>query len=141
VSATYERTLPNDVRALGEAARDVRATLARAGVDEETVYAADLALEELVGNTIRYGYPEGGEHSIRVELRVEGEEVHLTIEDDARPFDPTAQPEPPRSASLANASRGGRGIPMVRRMVGDMRYQRTRDGNRLALVLPRKRKA
>lgn len=138
MSARREWTLPNELAALAATARAVRAHLEQAGLDAERVHALDLALEELVGNTIRYGYPDGGRHAIRIALELDEREVRLTLRDDARPFDPTAQPEPAPPASLAAAPAGGRGIRMVRRLIADMRYRRERAGNTLVLVLPRR---
>ena len=134
-----ERRLRNDLGELPAVARDLGAELLAAGVEESLRYAVDLALEELIGNTIRYGYEDHDVHEIRIQLELSADEVRLTIEDDARAFDPTRAPEPPRPSSLAEAPPGGRGIRMVRRMIGDMRYQRAPGGNRLALILPRKR--
>ncbi len=139
VSHRLERTLLNDLRELPGMARDVRAYLLAAGIDQPLRYAVDLALEELVSNTIRYGYGDVDQHEIRVQVTLTDDEVRVTIEDDAAPFDPTRMPEPPRPTSLADAPAGGRGILMVRRMIDDMRYQRADGRNTLTLVLPRKR--
>jgi len=138
VDARLDRTLRNDLGELAAVARDVRAWLQQAGVAEPLSHAVDLALEELVGNTIRYGYDDGDVHRIRVQLELTADELRLTLEDDGRPFDPTRAPEPPRPRSLSEAPPGGRGIPMVRRLFHDMRYQRAPGANRLALSLPRR---
>jgi len=117
-----------------EAARDrVRAHLERAGVDETALYAIDLALEELAGNTIRYGKAE----TIRVDLAIEPSTVCLSIVDDGRSFDPTRHPEPVPVKRLADAPVGGRGIPLVRRFVRAMRYGRDGGRNRLEIEIPR----
>lgn len=139
MSLHLERNLRNDLRELPALASEVGAQLLAAGVEEPLRYAVDLALEELLSNTIRYGYEDGDEHRIRIEVALSDEELRVTIADDARPFDPTKAPEPPRPASLADTPLGGRGILMVRRMIADMRYRRDECGNTLALVLPRKR--
>lgn len=117
-----------------ERARDrVRAHLEAAGVDETALYAVDLALEELGGNTIRYGKPG----TIRVEVAVEASTVRVTIADDGPPFDPTRHPEPVRARSLAEAPIGGRGISLVRRFARAMRYRRDSGGNRLEVDVSR----
>ncbi len=137
MTGVLERSLANDFAALSGVAGEVRAHLARHGVEERLVHAVDLALEELVGNTIRYGYDDGTAHRIRVRVSVAAEIVQVTIEDDARPFDPTRQPEPLPARSLQAAPTGGRGIAMVRRLVADMRYRRADGRNALELNLPR----
>jgi len=78
------------------AARDrVRSHLEQRGVDEAAVYAADLALEELAGNTLRYGYDEVGAGSLRIGVGIDRTSVHVSISDDARPFDPIRWPTRP----------------------------------------------
>ena len=134
----FERTLRNDFDELGDAARAVCAELQRFGVEPEIVHAVDLALEELVSNTIRHGCSEGNEHEIRISVVVEPHEVRVTLRDDALPFDPTRAGEPPRPTTIADTPLGGRGISMVRRLIRDMRYRRAGNENALELVLPRR---
>jgi anti-sigma regulatory factor (Ser/Thr protein kinase) len=136
-AAVLERRLRNDFAALAVVAGEVRAHLGRHGVGERLTHAVDLALEELVGNTIRYGYDDSEAHEIRVRVSVAAPCVQVTIEDDARPFDPTRVAAPPPAASLPDAPAGGRGIAMVRRLIEDMRYRREGGLNALELRLPR----
>ncbi len=132
---------PSDARSLAAARESVRRHLAEAGVDETAAYAVDLALEELAGNALRYGYDAGARGTIQVEIAVAPHAVAMSIADDARPFDPTTHPEPKRAGSLENAPTGGRGISMVRRVVRGMRYERTSDGNRVDLDVARDARA
>lgn len=106
-------------------------------VDSEARDAVDLALEELVGNTIRYGFEDGALHLIAVRIDVRPDALSVVLADDARPFDPTRHPEPPGAASLAEAPVGGRGIAMVRRVVRSWSYRREGGVNRLELEIVR----
>lgn len=139
MARAFERILRNDLGELPAAAQDVREHLVRARVEKHLTHAIDVALEELLGNTIRYGYDDGQEHEIRIEVVVADPEVKVTLTDDARPFDPTQVPEPARPGSLAEAPTGGLGILMVRRLVQDMRYRRAGNVNTLELILSRAR--
>lgn len=121
--------------ALVAAREEVRGHLLRAGVDEPARNAVDLALDELLGNTIRYG-TSGRPCRARVELSRARARLLLALEDDAQAFDPTRHPEPERPASLACARIGGLGISMVRRVTLAMRYARERGRNRLELEIP-----
>jgi anti-sigma regulatory factor (Ser/Thr protein kinase) len=127
----------NDAKSLVAVRDRVREHLHDLGVDETAVYAADLALEELGGNTLRYGYDAGAEGSLRVAVTVAPARVQLSIADDARPFDPTQHPDPGPPHKLHDAVVGGRGIAMVRRAVRAMRYRREARGNRIELEIPR----
>jgi anti-sigma regulatory factor (Ser/Thr protein kinase) len=115
----------------------VRQHLHRNAVDDAAIYAIDFTLEELAGNTLRYGYETGGEGVIRVEIALAPSLVQLAITDDARPFDPTLHPEPSRPRTLGDAPIGGHGISMVRRLVRAMRYRHEAGRNRLEVDVAR----
>jgi len=135
--ASLALALANDAQALVAARERVRQHLHELDVDEAAAYGVDLVLEELAGNTIRYGYDAGGAGTIRIAVAVASDRVRVSIADDARPFDPTRQPEPERALSLQSAPLGGRGIAMVRRVVRTMRYRRDAGENRIEVDLPR----
>ena len=119
----------NDLEELvrvNEAADEV---LGRLGVGERTAYATHLALEELLSNVIRHGYPQGGRHEIELVMRVSAQSVELRIEDDGRPFDPLRAPAPELDLPLAERPVGGLGIHLVRGMVSEMRYERRGERN------------
>ena len=132
-SAALSAAFGSDLAELGQTRERVRAHLERAGADEAALYAVDLALEELAGNTIRYGKAR----TIRVEVAIDPTTVRLSIVDDGLAFDPTRHPEPARARSLADAPIGGRGISLVRRFARAMRYRRESDENRLEVDVPR----
>ena len=116
-------------------AREVREHLARNAAGKRVTHAVDLALEELVSNTIRHGY-DGGQHEILVRLELGPGGVELTLEDDGRAFDPTRAAEPPSPTSLEDTRIGGRGIQMVRRLFEDIRYRREGTRNVVTLRMP-----
>src|SRR4029079_13839178 len=57
-------------------------------------YLAHLAVEELVTNCIKYGYEDTLEHMIEIRLQISGNELLLTVSDDARAFNPLDLPAP-----------------------------------------------
>lgn len=136
--STRSIAFKNEIAELASARRALRDFLRDHGAGEPAQYAVDLVLEELVGNTIRYGYEEGsqGRREIRVELSVADGRISFESSDDARPFDPTIHPEPEAAPSVAAAPIGGLGISMVRRLVSAMSYRREGGRNRLSIELP-----
>ncbi len=137
VDVPWSVTFPSCVESLAATRERVRQHLHESAVDDTASYAVDFALEELAGNTLRYGYEAGNEGVIRVEIAVAPSLVQLVITDDARPFDPTLHPEPNRPQTLGDAPIGGRGISMVRRLVRAMRYRREAGRNRLEVDVAR----
>lgn len=135
VGRLLELELPSEAVALAAARQRVRADLGAAGVAEEALYAVDLVLEELIGNTIRYGYGDGEAGRIRVVLELGPRALTVTLIDDARPFDPTSRAAPAPPASLSEARIGGHGIAMVRGVARNWRYRRETGRNRSELEL------
>ncbi len=105
----------------------------------EETYAIYLCLEELVTNVISYAFPEGGAHDIVVRLRVDADNIHIELEDDGIPFDPTKVPEPDTNKPAHERQIGGLGIHLVRQTMNDMFYQRVEERN--ILLLKKRRKA
>jgi anti-sigma regulatory factor (Ser/Thr protein kinase) len=106
-------------------------------VSERVRYIVELALEEMLTNIIRYGFPEAGTHSIDIRLELEGHAVRLTFKDDGRAFDPTERDASAAGGGIEVATVGGRGILMIRKLARSMRYERQDGRNVLELVIDR----
>lgn len=90
-------------------------------------YLANLALEELVTNCVKYGYDDSAEHLIEVTLSLQDGELVMTVIDDGRAFNPLDLPPPDTSLAIEDRPIGGLGIHMLRQMSDRMDYER-RDG-------------
>lgn len=129
----HDFSLPNDLGAIAGLVSGVEATLARENVPEPVGAALGLALDELLTNTISYGYLDGGWHEILVELDVTPGCVDLSVRDDGRAFDPLLAPEPDLSAEIEDRQVGGLGIHFVRTLADELSYARERGWNVLRL--------
>lgn len=99
----------------------------------ELTYAAELAVEELILNTISYGCGDGKPHHIELRMAVEDDCLHMEIEDDAAPFNPLQAPEPTGLHGPAPEHEGGLGIFLVRECMDEIEYQEKKGGNLLIL--------
>ena len=95
-----------------------------------------VALDEILSNTLRNGFGDGLPHRIEVVLAVDAQMLTAEIEDDCAPFDPLSVVEPELKLSLKERSVGGLGIHFVRNLMTDVIYARV--GGRNRLVLKRK---
>jgi anti-sigma regulatory factor (Ser/Thr protein kinase) len=95
----------------------------------------NLALEEWFVNIISYAFVDAGEHTIHLRLWSDEAWLRFEVEDDGRPFDPTAQAIPDTTAGLEHRQVGGLGIHFIRRVVAGMTYRRQGDHNLLTLTL------
>lgn len=114
----------NDFSALGPASQRVRDFLGECRAPDAASFLADLVIEELVTNTIKYGYDDDSAHAI--DLRVGYDDCHLTIEvrDDGHAFNPLAQAGPDTTLPAEQRDIGGLGLHLVRQMTDSVTYQR-----------------
>lgn len=93
-----------------------------------------LVLEELMVNTVEYGYPDERPGQIRILLQPQPDSVAIELIDDGAAFDPLQSVTPDLTGDLADREQvGGLGIHLARTMASEMRYTRDADGNHLLL--------
>ncbi len=127
-----------DVDGLELARQQARQFLHNNGVDEHTLAAVELVLEEAVTNVIRYGYDsEAQARNIDIDLQVDPEEVQVLVVDDGKPFDPTEEGAILLPETLDEAQVGGLGLLMIRNSTTRMAYERSEGRNRFLMTVPR----
>ncbi len=93
-------------------------------VPKRVVNDLNLCLDELLNNTISYGYADTGPHRIVVKLSVSKNRLVAEIQDDAKPFDPRSAPAAPPDGTLQSRQVGGLGVHFVKTLVDEMGYIR-----------------
>jgi serine/threonine-protein kinase RsbW len=96
-------------------------------------YLANLAIEELVTNCVKYGYDDANEHIIEIVLKLSTGELTITVTDDGHAFNPLDLPEPDTRLSVEERPLGGLGIHLLRKMSDRMEYKRNGGKNHLTL--------
>jgi anti-anti-sigma factor len=96
--------------------------------------SVSVALDELLNNTIAYGFAgrEDGAVSIEVELRPD--RLCVTLTDNGRPFNPWGISAPDTALPVEQRQIGGLGIHLARRMMDDVAYHRRADRNVVTLA-------
>ena len=100
---------------------------------QDVIFAVTLALDELLTNTISYGYTDTEQHIISIEMMVDLGSIILRIDDDGAAFNPLSVQEPDVNAPLDERRIGGLGIHLVRNMLDDVQYQRSNGRNIITL--------
>jgi serine/threonine-protein kinase RsbW len=93
----------------------------------------NLCLDEILNNTISYGYDDSDSHWIRVALMLADEVVTAEIVDDGKPFDPRQSTPPDRSQGLRERKLGGVGLHFVHALMDKVDYARKDGCNHLKL--------
>ena len=84
-----------------------------------------LCLEEVLANTIQYGYMDNGDHEISINISTLEEHLSNDFLDDAIAFDPTKEAPPPDvNASIKERRIGGLGVHLVKKLTESMEYAR-----------------
>jgi len=127
-------TVRTDLSEIGRIADEIEAFCDERGLGAGVAHAVNLSLDELLTNTISYGYDDASGHVIEIELAVDGDRLTIVLRDDARAFDPTQAPAPDLDADIDDRVLGGLGIHFVHTLMDEVRYRRTDGHNLLTLT-------
>ena len=101
----------------------------------DLVYQVDLVLEELIVNTMNYGYDDDASHEIEITLTSDEDVFTVEIIDDGHAFNPLDDaPEPDLDSGIEDRPIGGLGIHLMRVMMDDVHYRREENKNHLTLI-------
>lgn len=131
-----EVVLTNDVAELQRLASAVDAFVERNGLPMEIAFRLNLCFDELITNTVSYGYPDDGTHTIQVRLETDGREIRAEVKDDAAAYDPFTEAPPPDLGTDVEKRRvGGLGVFLVQRSVDRATYRRAGGRNVVHLTV------
>jgi len=127
MSGTSDRitlAVGNTIAEMAKVADFVDQFCAAHGIDKTVSNDLNLCLDELLNNTISYGYEDQNRHSIAVSLARGDDMVVVEIEDDGRPFDPRGPIAAVPAGTLQSRRIGGLGRHFVQTLVDEMDYVR-----------------
>lgn len=131
-----EWSMANDSADLARVLDEIDAQLAPLPVSPKRKYAVRLALDELLSNVVRYAYDDGARHRIDLKLETDAP-FHLTIADDGKPFDPTADAPPPvLDGPIEDRPIGGLGLHILKKMGLRLAYRREAGRNVVRVDFP-----
>jgi anti-sigma regulatory factor (Ser/Thr protein kinase) len=130
----FEICIPATVSGLVTALATIDQFCAARNLNADSAARARVVAEELISNTIKYGYRGECDRPIRLRLRAEPV-LTLVYEDQAGPFDPTRwRPDEEWTAASRERQEGRAGVALVMGLSSAAEYQRTPDGNRLVIA-------
>ncbi len=100
---------------------------------DQQIYMINLALDELITNTVSYGLRGVTRPRIEITLQVGETSLALTMEDNGQPFDPTANPDPDLSSAVDERPVGGLGLHLIKTFADRVNYEYVNGKNRLTL--------
>lgn len=124
-------TLPIRLSRVREFAEEVEAFGTTHGVPDAKIYIVNLTLDELIANTVMYGFDGVAKPEITVDLKLGKSRLVLTLVDNGRPFDPTLDVDPDITSSLTDRPIGGLGRYFVKRLADRVSYEYVDGRNRV----------
>ncbi len=112
-------------RALGD-------LLAEVGLGDDEEYWILTALREAIANAIRHGHREHPDESVRVDFRVESDQISITVLDQGDGFDPSVIPDPREAENILKPC--GRGIFYMRRFMDEVVFHREQGGGTMVTM-------
>jgi serine/threonine-protein kinase RsbW len=108
----------------------------RRNLAAERIDDLKLAVSEACTNAIEANVARGGDHSVRIRCSEAPDRFEVSIADSGPGFDPDLLPEHPpvTDPDRLNFERG-LGIPLIRSLVDDVRFESDADGTRVSMVL------
>jgi len=84
----------------------------------------NICLDELLNNTISYGYADEAPHEIVVSLSLVDDVLTAVLRDDGMPFDPSRSLPMVSSGDLKSRKIGGVGLHFVKSLMDEIEYRR-----------------
>lgn len=129
-----EISLVNDLREIAGVAARIDDFCSAHDLSPQVGYGVNLAIDEILTNTISYGYDDDEPHRIELIVRLDGETLTVVIVDDSKAFDLSQAPEPDVGASLEDRVLGGLGLFLVHQVMDSVNYQRVKGCNVVTLT-------
>ena len=118
-----EISLVNDLREIAGVAARIDDFCSAHDLAPQVGYGVNLAIDEILTNTISYGYDDDEPHRIELIVRLEEATLTVVIVDDSKAFDLSQAPEPDLEAPLEDRVLGGLGLFLVHQVMDSVDYQ------------------
>jgi len=129
-----EKKFPGRFTSLVKISRFVKEAASKAGLDEMQIYAVELAVDEACSNIIEHAYGGENKGSITCRCLITADGLTIILSDRGRSFNPDEIPEVNVNQPLENRNPGGAGVFLMRKVMDDVRYEFSPQGNTLTMV-------
>jgi serine/threonine-protein kinase RsbW len=128
-------TFPGRFESLAQISDLIVQQAKEAGLDDDAVYAVDLAVDEAFTNIIEHAYGGEGKGNIQCTCLVKEDGLTITLRDFGKPFNPDKIPAPNVKSRLKDLRSGGAGLFLIRKMMDEVHFEfNPKSGNVLTMV-------
>ena len=129
-----ELSLVNDLRELARIAARIDGFCADRRLGPQIGYALNLAVEEILTNTITFGYDDQEPHRIELVVSMEEDAVVTIIVDDSNAFDLSKGLDSDIESAVESENLADLGLFLVHRMMDSVGYRRIHGCNVVTLT-------
>ncbi|MCZ6899517.1 MAG: ATP-binding protein [Bacteroidetes bacterium] len=126
--------MKNDLSKIGEVIRNFESFGDEKDIPLPVIHKICIVLDELLNNIISYAYQDKKEHTVDINIKLIGERLEIKITDDGFPFNPLAMLPPDTKLGLEERELGGLGIHLVKNIMDEYLYKRSKGENIIVLV-------
>ena len=94
-----------------------------------------MILDELLSNSILYGFEDPSGHEIDVHIHTNANRLTLKVSDEGIPFNPFTLNRPDTSLGINEREIGGLGVMLVKEMTDKQGYERLSGHNVITLTI------
>ncbi len=134
MSERFQITLAAELESLRQFRDFIADCCAKFQVPESTVFELKLAVDEACTNIITHGYKGMDPGSIILSFRIEPDRILVSLTDFGHVFEPAEAPKPDVEAALEDRPLGGMGLYLIYKMMDNIDYQASEDGNTLTFT-------
>lgn len=126
-------TLPNDLGELTRLKDFIEDASKKFGLDKKFALSLNQAVEELFTNIVSYAFTDQEQHTVQIDISLDGGYLTIEVSDDGRPFNPLKEQPPVRQDSLADTPSHGWGLMIVKAFADQIEYKYEEGRNRFVL--------
>lgn len=128
-------TIPGRYANVAEVCQTCADMIRNAGLDEDTAFHIEMAVDEACTNIIHHAYGGEGAGEIELACRIENDQVIVTLHDHGKPFNPDAVPPPKMAETIEEVAIGGLGLYLMRKLMDEVHFEfDPREGNTLTMI-------
>lgn len=137
-----ELKVPAEIGYLGDLRDFITRVGRKYGLTENVINAFKLAIDEAGTNVVRHAYRDW-DGFITMRMIIREKDVTVSLVDQGHTFDPRNVSDPDLQRYVDIGKKGGLGVFIIRRVIDDIEYRKTEEGNELLLtkhreVVPKK---
>ena len=134
-SQVLELTAAADLSEIQRVNDRVESFCREAGLPPGISQKLGIILDDLLNNTISYGFNDEAEHEIEIRIEHADGRLVIKVSDDGIPFNPFDQVGPDTTLSVEERKIGGLGVLLVKEMTNSQAYQRLSNRNIVTLTI------